>query len=182
MCSKFVLPSFDFIIQDSASREIVESTSYTLKEINTVTSCSIYSAAALCTPDVWNLVEEVWGRAYVNTDVLFLQTLTPDVHQVHFLIMSVICVHAWLYAYLQSKYVFFNTGTLSKKLTPCVTVIVLGFFAPDDEIKEQHFNFDAQECKQNYFVGTENELFTFLIKHWFLTSLFYMVCNSNCIE
>lgn len=55
VCSKFVLPSFDSIIQDSASQEIVESTSYTLKEINTVTSCSIYSATALCTPDVWNL-------------------------------------------------------------------------------------------------------------------------------
>ena len=87
--------------------------------------------------------------------------------------------------------VFFNTGTLSKKLTPCVTVVVLGFFAPDDEIKEEHFNVDAPECKQNYFVGTENELFTFLIltfaplKALFLTSLVYMVsylCNSNCIE
>lgn len=72
----------------------------------------------------------------------------------------------WMCASLHSKCVLFNTGTPAKKLTPPVTVVILGFFSPDDEMKEEHFNFDAQECKQNYFVGTENEFFTFLITHF----------------
>ena len=57
----------------------------------------------------------------------------------------------------------FDTGTPAKKLTPCVTVVVLGFFAADDQMKDEHFYFDAQESRPNYLAGTEKDVFAYLI-------------------
>ena len=57
-------------LQDT-SREFVESTAYTLKEINTVAACSVFSTAVLCPPEVFSMVHEVWSRAFINTDQLF---------------------------------------------------------------------------------------------------------------
>ena len=173
-----VTEHYSFNIQD-VSREVVESTSYTVKEINTVASCSTYSTAALCTPEVWSLVEEVWRRAYANTDVLFFANTNPRCGPG----MSCICVYInsawrrvyicmyllWWYQYSLSTLLFcsyFDTGTPAKKLTPCVTIIVLGFFAADDRMEDEHFHFDAQEPRPNYLVGTETDLFTHLITHF----------------
>ena len=60
----------------------------------------------------------------------------------------------------------FCTGTPSRKLTPRVMVVVLGFFSPDDKMTDDHFHFEPQERKCNYVSGTERDLFTFLITHF----------------
>lgn len=83
-----VMGYYFFNILD-VSREVVESTSYTVKEINTVASCSSYSTAALCAPEVWSLVEEVWRHAYADTDVLFFANTNPKCGPG----MSCICVY-----------------------------------------------------------------------------------------
>ena len=109
------LGSFTFLslnIQD-VSREVVESTSYTLKEINTDASCVTYTTAALCTPEVWSLVEEVWRRAYINTDLLFLQTPTSDVDQV----CSCICILITYLYIFSATHVTFDESDSSKAIT-----------------------------------------------------------------
>lgn len=54
-----------------SSRENVESTAYTIKELNAVAGCHLFTAAALCDPHSLSLVREVWTKAFVNTDILF---------------------------------------------------------------------------------------------------------------
>lgn len=52
------------------------------------------------------------------------------------------------------------------RLSSCVTVVVLGFFSPDDTIKSEHFNFSIGESQKNYFEGDERELFAHLVGHF----------------
>ena len=49
----------------------MESTAYTIKEINAVTSCSVFSTALICQPYVAYKVLDVLSRAFINTDFLF---------------------------------------------------------------------------------------------------------------
>ena len=49
----------------------MESATYTIKEVNAVAGCQVYTAAAMCDPRLLSVVQEVWGKAFSNTDVLF---------------------------------------------------------------------------------------------------------------
>lgn len=51
--------------------EYVSSLSFTIKEINSTTNCSIYTAAAICDPDRLPLVQQVWLNAFTNTDIMY---------------------------------------------------------------------------------------------------------------
>lgn len=52
------------------------------------------------------------------------------------------------------------------QLTPCVTVIVLGFFSADDHVKKEHFNFEPNDPQLNFIEGNELETMQFLIEHF----------------
>ena len=42
------------------------------QEVNAVAGCQVYTAAAaMCDPCLLSVVQEVWSKAFVNTDVLF---------------------------------------------------------------------------------------------------------------
>ena len=59
----------------------------------------------------------------------------------------------------------YNAGNVLK-LTQCVTVIVFGFFSHDDEVKPEHFYFQSNDKKLNYFQGSNNEMFHHIIEHF----------------
>ena len=49
---------------------------------------------------------------------------------------------------------------------PCVSMVVLGFFSGDDTIKSEHALFDTKDDRRNFFQGTEEDLFTYIITHF----------------
>lgn len=58
----------------------MESVGYTTKEINAVAGCQIYTVAAMCDPCLLSVVQEVWSKAFINTEVLFAAN-TQQFHQ-----------------------------------------------------------------------------------------------------
>ena len=61
----------DLNLLQESTKEIVESLAYTIKEINAVTGCGLYTVAGLCCPALLPTVQEVWSKVYVNSDILF---------------------------------------------------------------------------------------------------------------
>ena len=51
-------------------------------------------------------------------------------------------------------------------LAPCLTAVVLGFFSIDDKVKDEHFFYEDQEQRFNYFEGNDYEMMTFVISHF----------------
>lgn len=53
------------------SREDIESILYTIKEVNSVAGCNLYTAACICTVDQLMLVKETSQKVFINTEILF---------------------------------------------------------------------------------------------------------------
>ena len=49
----------------------MESVGYTIKEINAVADCQVYTVAAMCDPCLLSVVQEVWSKAIIKTNVPF---------------------------------------------------------------------------------------------------------------
>ena len=47
---------------------------YTVKEVNSVAGCSVFTVAALCSHATCHSVQDIWTKAFVNTDVMFVAT------------------------------------------------------------------------------------------------------------
>ena len=52
------------------------------------------------------------------------------------------------------------------QLIPCVSVVVLGFFSPDDQVKREHYCFSPQESRLNFWEGDDEEVLGYIIKHF----------------
>ena len=74
------------------SREHIESKAYTIKEINAVTGCQLFTATALCNPRFQSVVQEVWSKPFVNTDTLFCANKKVHCGQVE---KSLLCSNAY---------------------------------------------------------------------------------------
>ena len=48
-------------------------------------------------------------------------------------------------------------------------MVVLGFFSPDDKITEDHFHYNDNEMKVNFYQGSEDELLKYLVEHFSTT-------------
>ena len=49
----------------------MENVLYTIKEVNAVCGCAVFTAAAICTPSSYHMVQDIWSRLAEHTDVLF---------------------------------------------------------------------------------------------------------------
>ena len=47
---------------------------YTVKEINSVAWCNVFTVAAMCLHALCHCVRDIWKKAFVNTDVMFVAT------------------------------------------------------------------------------------------------------------
>ena len=61
------------------SKQDVESTGYTAKEINCTACLYTYTAVAICHPDQLYYVQTVWSQLFDNVDVMFL--ISKDFHK-----------------------------------------------------------------------------------------------------
>ena len=51
-------------------------------------------------------------------------------------------------------------------LTPCVTAVVIGYFSPDDKVRQEHFSYDAEDPRLNFVEGSEERMLGYLIHHF----------------
>ena len=53
-------------------------------------------------------------------------------------------------------------------LTECVKVIVLGFTSPDDQLKDEHFCYDQEDPRLNFFTydGNEEDMYDYILQHF----------------
>ena len=55
---------------------------------------------------------------------------------------------------------------------------MIGFFSPDDEVKEEHFCFDAEDPRLNFVEGNEERMLGYLIDHFSLPGCMVMdICG-----
>lgn len=54
------------------------------------------------------------------------------------------------------------------RLTQCVTVVIFGFFSPDDKMKDAQFCFESNhsEARYNFLAGTEIDLLHHITVHF----------------
>ena len=60
-----------FIYVQEISSEEMNSVTFTIKEINSVSNCPVFTSVAICSPSQLPMVHELWKKAFTNTDILF---------------------------------------------------------------------------------------------------------------
>ena len=91
----------------------------------------------------------------MNTEVFFaaLKSDKPVTDYAYFNALELVFIFCLLHA-----------ANIPLRLISCVKIVILGFFSPDDSVKNEHFNFEHGE--PTYFEGNDEEIFLYLIKHF----------------
>ena len=101
---------------------------YTLKEVNSVVGCNTFTVAALCSHSSAHCIRDIWMKAFVNTDLMFIATKLTNT--------------CGTYSSFQSNYIFvfkfeeikYHVGS-DLGLMNSVSVVVLGYFSVDNQLK-----------------------------------------------
>ena len=70
---------------------------YTLKEVNSVAGCNTFTVAALCSYSSAHCVRDIWMKAFVNTDLMFIATKPTNICGMYSSFHSnyIICIQIW---------------------------------------------------------------------------------------